>query len=370
MKNKLKVAIINFNPDKTILSDLKFNIHVYLNQIEALKNLKYVKYDIIINYIENYNIDDVFLAKKLKNSINDNTSKYLVYKSFIKNQYKIAALKYYSDLYQINHINKLYNRLLIYHKTKSTPGNLNPAYTYEYKIKPSFIKRTFDIITSLIAIIILSPIFLIVSFLIYLHDKHKILYNNKRVFSKFRIYNLYKFRTMIYNADIQLDTLKKVNEYESTIIHNTGSSSNHILYADSDITIPEDEYLNNIKNKPIFHKSKNDPRITKIGLYLRALSLDELPQLFNILKGNMSVVGNRPLPLYEANKLTTDDKVARFLVPAGLTGMWQIESRLNKTLSQEQRVELDNYYARHNSFLSDLKIIFKTLKVLINAKNI
>jgi len=371
MKNKLKIAFINIEPNTTTLNSLKFDISRFVNQNEALNVLLHVKYDIIVNYIENYNIDDIHLAKKLKNSINANTSKYLVYKSFIKKQYKIDAINQYSDLYQINKINKLYRRILIHQKIISNPAPITGSYTYNYNIKPSIIKRTFDILISLIAIILLSPIFLITSFLIYLSDKHSILYNNKRVFSKFRIYNLYKFRTMIHDADIQLDTLKKVNEYNLLNDNSSdGSASTSILYADESITIQESQYLNDIKSKPIFHKAKNDPRITTIGTYLRNLSIDELPQLFNVLKGNMSIVGNRPLPIYEATKLTTDDKIARFLVPAGLTGLWQIENRIHKALNQNERIELDNYYAKYNSFLTDLIIILKTVKVLIKAKNI
>jgi len=370
MKKKLKIAFINLNPNKNILIDDKFDVHLYVSQNEALNELYHVKYDIIINYIENYNIDDYFFAENLKKSLNSVTSKYLVYKSFIKNKYKHAAIKHYSDLYQINNIDKLYNRIHIFQKIKSNPLNITNSYTYEYVIKPSILKRAFDIIVSFSAIILLSPVFLIVSLLIYLSDKRSILYNNKRVFSKFRIYNLYKFRTMIYNADIQLDSLEKLNEYDKVEPINIVDKSNVILYADSNLKISEQQYLNDIKNKPIFYKSKNDPRITKFGLTLRTLSIDELPQLFNILKGHMSIVGNRPLPIYEAIKLTTDEKIARFLVPAGLTGTWQIENRNKEFLSQEERIDYDNYYAKHNSFLSDFKIIFKTFKVLIHAKNI
>jgi lipopolysaccharide/colanic/teichoic acid biosynthesis glycosyltransferase len=104
---------------------------------------------------------------------------------------------------------------------------------------------------------------------------------------------------------------------------------------------------------------------------MRNTSIDELPQLFNVLKGDMSIVGNRPLPLYEAEKLTTDQFALRFLAPAGITGLWQVTKRgKSGQMSAEERMDLDNEYAKHNSFWHDIKIILRTIPVLFQKENV
>ncbi|RMD71075.1 MAG: sugar transferase, partial [Bacteroidetes bacterium] len=116
---------------------------------------------------------------------------------------------------------------------------------------------------------------------------------------------------------------------------------------------------------PTFLKLHRDPRVTRVGRLLRKTSLDELPQLFNVLKGDMSIVGNRPLPLYEAQMLTTDEWAERFLAPAGLTGLWQVRKKFEKHMSSQERIRLDARYARECSFLADLKIMLQTLPAVI-----
>ena len=111
---------------------------------------------------------------------------------------------------------------------------------------------------------------------------------------------------------------------------------------------------------------ENDPRVTRVGRIIRKYSIDELPQLFNILKGDMSVVGNRPLPIYEAEQLTSDNYIERFMAPSGLTGLWQVEKRGNGgSLSPEERKQLDIKYARTFSFSLDMKIIIRTFYSLL-----
>ncbi|MFX4489871.1 sugar transferase, partial [Acinetobacter baumannii] len=94
------------------------------------------------------------------------------------------------------------------------------------------------------------------------------------------------------------------------------------------------------------------PRITKVGKFIRNTSIDELPQLWNVIIGDMSIVGNRPLPLYEAEKLTTDKYAMRFMAPAGITGLWQVEKRGKGEMSEEERLMLDNKYAENHSFIN------------------
>ncbi|MGL5317369.1 MAG: sugar transferase, partial [Bacteroidales bacterium] len=112
-------------------------------------------------------------------------------------------------------------------------------------------------------------------------------------------------------------------------------------------------------------------RITVVGRFIRKYSIDELPQLFNVLKGDMSIVGNRPLPLYEAELLTKDDSIDRFLAPSGITGLWQVEKRGDSgKMSAAERKDLDVYYANHFSLAMDMKIIFRTFTSFIQKENV
>ncbi len=123
--------------------------------------------------------------------------------------------------------------------------------------------------------------------------------------------------------------------------------------------------------KKAFLKIPNDPRITKVGRFLRNTSLDELPQLLNVLKGDMSIVGNRPLPVAEANSITKMRWARRFRAAAGLTGLWQVELRgRGGFMSEEERFQLDNRYAAYNSFLGDIQLILRTIPVLLQRENV
>jgi lipopolysaccharide/colanic/teichoic acid biosynthesis glycosyltransferase len=138
------------------------------------------------------------------------------------------------------------------------------------------------------------------------------------------------------------------------------------VVAESDFNKKKEEEINNA-----FVKIENDPRVTKVGKFIRKYSIDELPQLFNILKGDMSVVGNRPLPLYEAEKLTADSNIDRFMAPAGLTGLWQVEERgKGGNMSAEERKQLDIIYGQTYNFSLDMKIIFRTLTAFVQKENV
>ena len=241
-------------------------------------------------------------------------------------------------------------------------------------------KRTFDIACSLAAIIILSPLLILTWLAIRLESKGDAVYRSKRVGSNYQIFDFYKFRSMYSDADKRLAEFKKLNQYAQEELteqeSKTSSTRLHkadvVLFADDAIT-SEKEYIAAKKQERsnAFVKFENDPRITKIGKIIRKYSIDELPQLFNILKGDMSVVGNRPLPLYEAELLTSDEYIHRFMAPAGLTGLWQVEKRGEAgKLSAEERKMLDIRYATEFSFLMDVKIIFKTFTAFIQKENV
>jgi len=203
----------------------------------------------------------------------------------------------------------------------------------------SFLKRGFDILISSSLLIVLSPVMLLIALAIKLESKGPIFYIAKRAGRGYKIFNFYKFRTMVIGADL------KINEYSHLNQYNADTQG------------------------PKFYKIENDPRITRIGTILRKTSLDELPQLINVLLGDMSLVGNRPLPLYEAATLTTDEWAKRFLAPAGITGLWQIKKRGNKDMSVEERINLDIYYANKYNFAYDLWIMANTPTALIQKTN-
>lgn len=251
-------------------------------------------------------------------------------------------------------------------------------------------KRAFDILFSSMALLCLSPIFIITAIWIKLEDKGPAFYKSKRVGSNYKVFDFYKFRSMYMDADKRLAEYKKLNQYMEFVAEEAVASSatsvnsqnqvsffknddqNIILYSDNDST-PENDYLKVKRHERsnAFIKLENDPRITGIGHIIRKYSIDELPQLFNILKGDMSIVGNRPLPVYEAELLTSDEYIQRFMAPAGLTGLWQVEKRGNSgSMSAEERKQLDIKYAHTFSFWMDVKIIFKTFTAFVQKEDV
>lgn len=253
-----------------------------------------------------------------------------------------------------------------------------------YKIP--FLKRCFDIIFSLVAIILLMPLMIIIALAIRIESKGPVLYKSKRAGSNYRIFDFWKFRSMYIHADEKLKEVKTKNQYHvdpvktALTTHDHGKNGYDIseIKEDSflvgdDCIVSEKEFI--VKNRKekgnSFVKIEKDPRITKVGRFIRKYSLDELPQLFNVLKGDMSIVGNRPLPLYEAELLTNDVGIERFIAPAGLTGLWQVEKRgAGGKLSADERKQLDVFYARNNSFWLDVKIIFRTFTAFIQKEDV
>ena len=211
----------------------------------------------------------------------------------------------------------------------------------ELKFNIPFGKRIFDIVFSLSLILVFSPILVLIALLVKLSSKGSIIYRSKRVGTGYQVFDFLKFRSMVCDADAQLKKLSHLNNYDKG-----------------------EDKSGNVS----FVKLKNDPRITTIGKFIRKTSLDELPQLFNVLMGEMSIVGNRPLPLYEAEQLTTDEWSKRFTAPSGITGLWQVSGKNKDTMTSEERIALDLNYANEFSFWMDFRILCKTLPAMIQKE--
>ncbi|MEW4280524.1 sugar transferase [Priestia megaterium] len=193
-------------------------------------------------------------------------------------------------------------------------------------------KRCIDIAGAMVGLLVLFVVFLIVGLLIKLEDpKGSIFFSQKRVGKNGEEFNMYKFRSMVSDAEAKLAALLEQNEATGAMF-----------------------------------KMKNDPRITKIGRFIRKTSIDELPQLINVLKGDMSLVGPRPPLVREVNEYT-EYQMQRLLVTPGCTGLWQVSGRSN--VGFEEMVELDLTYITTRSLTTDIKIIWRTIFMLFGSKN-
>lgn len=257
-------------------------------------------------------------------------------------------------------------------------------------------KRVFDVFFAIFALILTSPIFILTAIAIRLESKGPVIFKSKRVGANYTIFNFLKFRSMYQDAEARLKQVAKEagNQYaemnkkaEQPAMSSLDMGANMMISDDTDMMIADDEVMlvgddfvisetdySKEKKEEIenaFVKIENDPRVTKVGKFIRKFSIDELPQLINILKGDMSVVGNRPLPLYEAEKLTIDTSIDRFMAPAGLTGLWQVEERgKGGMMSAEERKQLDIKYGQTYNFWLDMKILFRTFFAFVQKENV
>lgn len=193
-------------------------------------------------------------------------------------------------------------------------------------------KRVFDVVFAGLSLIVLSPVLLIIALIIFMDDPHgSPIYVSKRMGKNGRIFDFYKFRSMCVNAEKQLGELMNLNEADG----------------------------------PAF-KIKDDPRITRFGRFIRKTSIDELPQLWNVIKGDMSIVGPRP-PIPREVEQYDEKQMQRLKVVPGLTCYWQIQPARN-SLSFQEWMDLDLKYIRERSFRVDLKIILKTAWVMVRGE--
>ena len=197
------------------------------------------------------------------------------------------------------------------------------------------IKRLFDIIVSLIGMVFLIPIYLFVRLASFLTgDFHKIIYTHERIGKDGINFKLYKFRSMVVNADEELKRILK-----------------------------EDKKLK--KEYEVNKKLNDDPRITKVGRFIRRYSIDELPQLINIFLGDMAIIGNRPyLPREKKDMGHFYNDIVK--TKPGLTGYWQVSGR--NDVSFKRRLELEQYYSNHQGFKMDLHLFFKTFGVVLHGR--
>lgn len=202
---------------------------------------------------------------------------------------------------------------------------INPKLVESRKIY-HFTKRVFDVVTSTLGLIVLSPVMAVIAYKVKYEDGGPIIYKQVRVGKDGKQFEMYKFRSMVVNADQLLAKIKDQNEVDGAMF-----------------------------------KMKHDPRITKVGHFIREHSLDELPQLFNVLKGDMSLVGPRPPLPSEVEQYTNYDKQRLYVVP-GCTGLWQATERNN--VGFDEMVELDLHYIKRAGILYDLLIIVKTIIIV------
>jgi len=200
------------------------------------------------------------------------------------------------------------------------------------KKRYEIVKRLVDITGALMGLIVLIPLFLVVAFLIKLEDsKGPVFFSQTRIGKNEKPFKMYKFRSMVTDAEKRLGDLLGQNEVQGAMF-----------------------------------KMKEDPRVTRVGRFIRKTSIDELPQLFNVLKGEMSLVGPRP-PLPREVEMYTPYQKRRLLVVPGCTGLWQVSGRSN--IGFEEMVELDLQYLEERGILMDFKIILKTIKVLFGSED-
>lgn len=301
-----------------------------------------------------------------------------------------AIQKKIDDVYvKPTKIETLVSRILILKRVKPLTGIHSEAKPIVFSpYKTPFFKRTFDIVSASIGLLLISPLLILFIIAIRLESKGKVYYISKRVGSGYKVFDFYKLRSMYTNADKRLKELAHLNQYHKDFkpadsAHNENhsgfapkpTSGNTLIGDDSNVLEIDHIRAKKEKQETAFVKFENDPRITKVGHIIRKLSIDELPQLINVIKGDMSIVGNRPLPMYEAELLTTDDWTDRFHGPAGITGLWQVEARgKSSKMSPEERKGLDNKYSEIAkspfSFWKDIWIILRTIPAVFQKENV
>jgi lipopolysaccharide/colanic/teichoic acid biosynthesis glycosyltransferase len=356
---------VSYNNQKTLDSPLKHILIVVEDQSRLKSDFSHEKFQISYTTIglafsqaKKVNPDVIFVSSDLENytdkylnSLREYARKktipFILHSNKFNSIARNIAAEFGFDEYHAGNITDAFlKRIDFIKKLKDyknqrgeKPYKINPHHE-KSSVKMWALKRTFDIAFAVSCLVFAAPVMLLIAFMIKLESKGPIFYISKRAGNGYKIFNFYKFRSMRTGADSELKNLSHMNQYTDN---------------------PTDT---------VFFKIKNDPRVTRLGSFLRNTSLDELPQLINVLKGDMSLVGNRPLPLYEAEKLTKDQIAWRFLAPAGITGLWQVTKRGKENMSEDERIQLDMRYAMNNSFVYDMKILWDTIPALLQKEKV
>lgn len=319
-----------------------------------------------------------------------NTPFILLDREFSSDNFKLAFKKRVDDYYVTSTASSsdLLNRIQYLYESRNNSSPLEIAKATEETYRMPLSKRIFDIVLASTVLLVAAPFLLLIILAIRLESKGKVYYISKRVGRK--TFDFYKLRSMRTGSDELLKNLAKdKNQYNVVSTPSDqetdgdcpkcgklseGNTCSPMMYVDNkEICEYWYQFQQNkaAENKATFVKISNDPRVTRVGKFIRNTSIDELPQLINVLKGDMSIVGNRPLPVYEAELLTVDTMSKRFLAPAGITGLWQVELRgQGGVMSEAERMKLDNEYAEHFrgdnfSFWYDIKLILRTIPALL-----
>ncbi len=270
------------------------------------------------------------LAEFLRRNVVDEVATYLPLRSFYEHAAQVAALcdlhgiliRFDTDIFNLN-----FSRT----RTEDFDGSLQIApYGSEYEALPMVLKRILDIVISFVLLILLAPVFIVAALLVKLSSPGPVFFSQERVGFNKRRFLTYKFRTMIPNAEQMMAQIEHLNEVSG----------------------------------PVF-KIKNDPRLSPVGKLLRRTSIDELPQLFNVLKGDMSLVGPRPMAVRDYEGFSEDWQRRRFSVRPGITCLWQVNGR--SSISFQQWMELDMQYIEQWSIWLDLKILARTIPAVMRG---
>ena len=329
------------------------------------------------------------LAELRQSTLNQSVPILLLCKKLTEESTKLALRAGVTDLISLSDSAQLEQKvqffLTLMRRVAAQPDVEAPRHKFRFEL-PTW-KRAIDIAASLQALVVFSPLMLLVAILVKLDSQGPVFYKSKRVGANYQVFGMIKFRTMRVEADQLLKQMAAENNiYSQELASSDQSATDHDLCEgcaliaqscqrklfDQDRFVCERTYLQRGEKGAAFVKFRNDPRITRLGNFLRNSSIDELPQLVNILLGDMSIVGNRPLPVYEAEKLTTDQAVKRFAGPSGLTGLWQVQKRARgeERMNEQERIDLDIEYVETFSFLNDMKIIYQTFFSLWQQENV
>ncbi len=361
----------------------KQNGFLGVNYLEKNKTPDAIVSEIIVQGINGFE-----LHKEIHNNENWQKVPYIIVdNAYSPEEKKQAFDQQIDDIYQKPIApERLYKRISFLKDYKLRRNIISFLEDKKRSIKTPLWKRGFDITFAIFVLLAISPLLLIIIIIMQLEDRGPIIYAGKRVGKGYSTFPFYKFRSMYVGADKKLQEFAKtMNQYASKEAPDddkpiydcprckaspTGKCSTILKDAKGN-DICEYQQIAWKKRKAMkFIKIKNDPRITRVGRFLRKTSIDELPQLFNVIRGEMSIIGNRPLPLYEAEFITQDKYLERFNVPAGITGLWQVSKRGKSDMSEDERLMLDVEYSNKMSFWFDMKILFKTPFVLLSHEEV